>query len=117
MPKSAVDVIDACTNIKGLKECMRFEINEDGEEVGDMCQALKEIVRDAEKQGMRKGVKQGVKQGRRQGRKQGRKQGEKHLGLLMDKLLSEGRTEDARLAAVDEVARHKLYREYDILNG
>ena len=100
IPKSALDVIDVCTNIKGLKEHMQFRVNKDGEE-------------EAEKQGVRKGVKQG----RQQGRRQGRRQGEEILGQLVGRLLSEGRTEDARLAAEDEAARRKLYREYGILNG
>ena len=67
------------------------------------------MMREAEKQGVCKGVKQG--------RQQGRRQGEEILGQLVGRLLSEGRTEDARLAAVDEAARYKLYREYGILNG
>ena len=113
IPKSAFDVIDVCTNIKGLKEHMQFRVNKDGEEEADMCKALREIVEEAEKQGVRKGVKQG----RQQGRRQGRRQGEEILGQLVGRLLSEGRTEDARLAAVDEAARYKLYREYGILNG
>ena len=71
------------------------------------------MMREAEKQGVRKGVKQG----RQQGRRQGRRQGEEILGQLVGRLLSEGRTEDARLAAEDEAARRKLYREYGILNG
>lgn len=101
IPKSAVDVIDVCTNIKGLRECMRFEVNEEGEEVGDMCKALREIVNDAERQGIGKGVKQG----------------EEMLASLMSRLLSEGRTEDAHIAAVDESERNRLYRECGILNG
>lgn len=109
IPKSALDVIDVCTNIKGLKEHMQFRVNKDGEEEADMCKALREIVEEAEKQGVCKGVKQG--------RQQGRRQGEEILGQLVGRLLSEGRTEDARLAAVDEAARYKLYREYGILNG
>ena len=113
IPKSALDVIDVCTNIKGLKEHMQFRVNKDGEEEADMCKALREIVEEAEKQGVRKGVKQG----RQQGRRQGRRQGEEILGQLVGRLLSEGRTEDARLAAEDEAARRKLYREYGILNG
>ncbi len=84
---------------------MQFRVNKDGEEEADMCKALREIVEEAEKQGVRKGVKQG----RQQGRRQGRRQGEEILGQLVGRLLSEGRT--------DEAARRKLYREYGILNG
>lgn len=108
IPKSAMDVIDVCTNIKGLRERMQFRMNEDGEEEADICQALREIVEDAKKQG--------VKQGIRKGAKQGRKQGEKRLGQLVSILLSEGKTEDARLAAESEAERRRLYKEYGMTN-
>ena len=75
-----------------------------------MCKAWEDSRKVAEKQGMRQGVKQGVKQGMRQGVKQG----ETRLADLMGKLLEEGRTEEARLAARDKAARKKLYREYGI---
>ena len=40
IPRSAVDVIDACTNIKDLRESLRYTLNEEsGEEEGDMCKA------------------------------------------------------------------------------
>lgn len=35
----------------------------------------------------------------------------------MGRLLSEGRTEDARLAAADKAVRHKLYKEYGLQNS
>jgi flagellar biosynthesis/type III secretory pathway protein FliH len=63
---------------------------------------------------MKKGVKEGMQQGVKEGMKQGVKQGEKHLGALMQKLLADGRTEDARLAATDEEERGRLYRECGI---
>lgn len=46
IPKSAMDVIDVCTNIKGLREHMQFKMNEEGEEEADMCKALREIVKE-----------------------------------------------------------------------
>lgn len=63
-----------------------------------MCKALNDIKKNAEKKGMKQGVKQG----------------EKRLGALMQKLLADGRTEDARLAATDEEERGRLYRECGI---
>ena len=96
IPRSAVEVIDVCTGIKSLKEQLQFRVNEKGEEEADMCKALKENVKDAERQGMKQGVKQG----------------ENLLGTLIDRLLTDERIEDARLAAVDEGARDRLYRDY-----
>lgn len=106
VPKSAVDVIDVCTNIREVRKYFQFTVNEDGEEVADMCKAWEDSRKVAEKQGMKEGMKQGVKQGV--------EQGETRLADLMEKLLEEGRTEDARLAAKDKAARKKLYREYSI---
>ena len=72
-----------------------------------MCKALEDIKKNAERQGVREGIKQGVKKGI--------EQGETILASLMNQLLSEGRTEDAKLAAVDEEARERFYREYHII--
>ncbi len=99
VPKGAVDVIDACTGIKDITDCLEYTLNkETGEEEADVCKALNDIKKNAEKKGMKQGVKQG----------------EKHLGVLMQKLLADGRTEDARLAATDEEERGRLYRECGI---
>lgn len=103
MPKSAVDVIDVCTGIKDITDCLEYTLNQEtGEEEADVCKALNDIKKDAEKKGMKQGVKQGVKQG------------ETRLGALMQKLLADGRMEDARLAAEDERERSRLYRECGI---
>ena len=68
MPKSAVDVIDACTNIKNITEKLEYTLNaETREEETDMCKALDEIEKNAVKRGLKKGVKQGRKQGERRG--------------------------------------------------
>ncbi|HBA48825.1 MAG TPA: hypothetical protein DCZ91_13735, partial [Lachnospiraceae bacterium] len=62
IPKSAVDVIDACTNLKGIMEHLQYQLNqESGEEEADVCKALDDI----EKAAVRKGIKQGRKQGER----------------------------------------------------
>lgn len=73
-----------------------------------MCKALREIKKDAERRGREGGRKEGIQEGR--------VQGELRLGTLMQKLLSDGRVEDARLAAVDETARNRLYGECGIVN-
>ena len=67
IPKSAVDVIDVCTNVKNVRKYLTFTRPAGAdEEEADMCKALDDIMRDAEKKGVRKGVRQGVKQGVKQ---------------------------------------------------
>ncbi len=68
IPRSAVDVIDSCTNIKKFRDCLQYQWNQDsGEEEADMCKALDDI----EKYAMKKGIKQGTKQGKKQGERSG----------------------------------------------
>ena len=57
---------------------------------------------------------QGMEQGIEKGMEQGIEQGEAMMGMLMNRLLLEGRLEDARLAAVDETARKCFYEEYNM---
>ena len=106
IPKSAVDVIDVCTNIKNIRKHLQFQAKGEGEEEADMCKALYEIEKHAEKQGLKKGIKQGVSQGI--------PQGESRLASLMEKLFADGRMEDAKLAVADETARKHFYQEYGI---
>lgn len=68
IPKSAVDVINACTHIKNIQKHLKYTFHEEsGEEVADMCKALDIIERDAVKRGLKRGVKQGMEQGKRIG--------------------------------------------------
>ena len=60
------------------------------------------------------GRKEGEKIGKQIGRKEGEKVGANQLGKLISALLSEGRTEDAARAAVDEKFREQMYQEYGI---
>ena len=46
------------------------------------------------------------------GIEQGIEQGQKLLGELMELLFADNRIEDARLAATDERARKRFYKEY-----
>ena len=58
IPRSAVDVIDACTNIKNIRNGLQYTLSpESGEEEADMCKALDDI----EKAAMKKGIKQGAR--------------------------------------------------------
>lgn len=50
-----MDVIDACTNIKDIRKHLEFVTNEESsEEEADMCYALDQIQRNAEKKGKRR---------------------------------------------------------------
>lgn len=95
IPRSAVDVIDACTNIKDLRESLRYTLNEEsGEEEGDMCKALDDIQRHAEKKG--------------------EKRGNQRTNKLIQLLLAEGRQEDLLRSATDRVFQQQLFRKYHI---
>ena len=87
-------------------------------EDAEMCQALREIMKEdfekAEANGLKKGMERGVKQGMKQGMKQGEEKGESRLGSLMMKLKEVGRTDDAFRAAEDPAFRKKLYKEFKL---
>lgn len=60
IPKSAFDVIDACTRIKDIRSCIKFEQHQkDREEEGDMCKALNDIQRNARNKGKAEGRAEG----------------------------------------------------------
>lgn len=68
IPQSALDVIDVCSGIGGIRERLEFKMNEaSGEEEADMCKAVRDIEKYAESKGMREGIRQGMKQGKKQG--------------------------------------------------
>ena len=101
IPKSAVDVIDACTNIKNIREHLQFQdaqITRSGEEEADMCYALDAIIRDAEKKGKRQGARQGIDRTNR----------------LIQLLLADGRQDDLLKSTTDTLFQQKLFREYHI---
>ncbi len=76
----------------------------------DMCTAVRELIRDGEKRGREIGERRGQEMGERHGREQG----EKRLGLLIEKLIKDGRQEDALRASRYAAARKRLYLEYSI---
>ena len=133
IPKSAVDVIDACTNIKNIRKYLRFQDaqgTQSGEEEADMCYALDAIIKDAEekgkrqgtkqgiqqgvRQGMQRGVKQGIRQGVKQGMQQGVRQGIDRTNRLIQLLLADGRQGDLEKSVIDPRFQKKLFREYRI---
>lgn len=113
MDAETYDVICAMLDIASLfpqKDDMQ-----DGErEEYDMCVAIREMVREGKMQGIEIGEKRGEERGEKRGEKRGRKLGEKRLGLLMERLLQDGRQEDALRASRYASARKKLYLEYEI---
>ena len=50
----------------------------------------------------------------KEGREIGRKVGEEKLALLLQKLLAQGKSEDAQRALVDKEQRKCLYKEYGL---
>lgn len=111
IPKSALDVIDACTNIQYIKEHLQFvRSQESKEEEADMCKALDEIMKNAENRGIKKGLKKGLKQGINQGISQGVQQ----MNRLIQQLLADDRQEDLIRATTDDLFRRKLLTEYHI---
>lgn len=107
IPKSAFDVIDVCTNVGRMREYLMFEVKQEGQEVkADMCKALDEIQKSAERKGM--------KRGRKQGMEQGIEQGINKMNELVQRLLTDGRQGDLARAAADSVFRKKLFAEYHI---
>ena len=57
---------------------------------------------------------QGVAEGEARGEARGTIKGERLLAELMERLFSENRTEDAKLAARNEEARKRFYKEYGL---
>lgn len=107
MPKSAFDVIDVCTNVGRMREYLMFEVKQEGQEVkADMCKALDEIQKSAERKGMERGRKQGMEQGIEQGINK--------MNELVQRLLTDGRQGDLARAAADSVFRKNLFAEYHI---
>ena len=82
----------------------------------NMCEALREIMREdfeaAEARGLEKGMEKGRAEGMEKGRAEGMEKGEILLGTLMTKLKELGRLDDAFRAAEDKQFREKLYKEF-----
>ena len=74
---------------------LKFVLNENNsEEEADMCYALEQIQRNAEKKGKRQGIQQ--------------------MNELVRRLLADGRQEDLLRATADAGFRQKLLVEYNI---
>ena len=129
MDADTYDVICTMLDIDSLFP-QSGNLYDDEREEYDMCTAMRELIEDGEmrgreqgrKEGERRGWEQGKKEGEKRGREQGekhgerrgREQGEKRLGLLMEKLIKDGRQEDALRASRYAAARKRLYLEYGL---
>ena len=72
VPRSALDVIDACGGIGDIGKYLEFTLDQmTGEEEADMCKAVRDIERYAEQRGKKKGRKEGRREGIEQGIRQG----------------------------------------------
>ena len=76
------------------------------EEEGDMCNLSQGFVD--------MGRREGRKEGRALGHAEGRAEGEQRMGMLMSKLLSLGKTEEALRASSDSEYRNQLYKQYNL---
>ena len=64
--------------------------------------------------GRKEGRAEGRKEGRALGHAEGRAEGEQRMGMLMSKLLSLGKTEEAMKASSDPEYRNQLYKQYNL---
>lgn len=104
MDEEAFDVVVMYTNLRELVHAKDYR-GKDGKV--DMCTAIREMMEDSRQEGLEEGLKQGIKEGM--------KEGEELLGTLISHLFADGRAVDAKLAAEDEVARKRFYREYGMI--
>ena len=63
---------------------------------------------------MASGIEKGRKEGLEEGLKEGQKQGEERLAVLINNMVSAGRTEDITKAVTDAEYRQKLYQEFHL---
>lgn len=103
MPRSAVEVIDACVGISRMKVLFQnVESQEEREKVVDMCKALDDLVLDSRNEG------------RAEGRREGISEGTERVNCLNRYLVEDGRMEELVQAVADSVLQQKLFAEYGI---
>ena len=76
--------------------------------------ALKEGREKGLVEGREEGRAEGREEGREEGRAEGREEGENRMARLLTMLYEKGETEEARQAAMNPEARHRLYEKYHI---
>ncbi len=105
MDEDTYDVICALLQLQSLEK-KEAGSGRRGKERINMCKAFDDWAKEEQEKGR--------KEGRKEGERIGKAQGEIRLGMLIDRLLGEGRTADARKAATDLQVRRRLYQEYGI---
>ena len=121
MEEDAFDLAVSYTNATELIK-MKDYYRKDGKV--NMCTAITKLIADGREegrsQGIREGRSQGIREGKnlgiQEGRKQGIETGENLLANLMSHLFADNRIADASLAANDEKARKRFYREYGLVD-
>lgn len=103
MDDETYDLICTMLHVKALADFKKSSRNQEKRGI-DMCKAFDDWAKEERMIGREQGIKVGEKRGE--------KRGEDHLGALIDRLLGEGRIEDARKAAIAPGMRKKLYQEY-----
>ncbi len=99
------DLLCAMLNMKlpvQNKEKYRNQNREDY----NMCVAIRELMRDEKRKG--------IEIGKKWGEKRGEKRGEERLGILIERLMNDGRQAEILSASRNVALRRKLYLEYDI---
>ena len=109
MEEDAFDLAVSYTNATELIK-MKDYYRKDGKV--NMCTALTKLIADGREEGIREGKSLGIQEGR----KQGIETGENLLENLMSRLFADNRIADASLAANDEKARKRFYREYGLVD-
>ena len=110
MEEDAFDLAVSYTNATELIK-MKDYYRKDGKV--NMCTAITKLIADGREEGIREGKSLGIQEGR----KQGIETGENLLANLMSHLFADNRIADANLAANDEKARKRFYREYGLVDG
>ena len=64
--------------------------------------------------GREQGMALGIEQGMAQGMTQGITQGEERLGVLINRLIFDGRSDEIQKVVTDKETREAMYREYQL---
>ena len=78
----------------------------------DMCQALREIMKEDFEAAEARGLEKGMLEVMEKGIEKGMEKGENQLSSLITRLKELGRTDDVFKAAADKQYRDKLYKEF-----
>ncbi len=105
MDEETYDVICTVLQLGALEDKKEGSRRQEKGEI-DMCKAFEDWAKEEQEKGRKEGEKKGEKRGERRG--------EKRMGMLVTRLLEEGRTEDLYKATTDLQMRKRLYQEYGI---